>query len=163
MKRILCFVAILTIGSSLSFAQAEKSQTRLERRAADVCAQFRQNPGDYEKLFAPEFLAKIPAAQLSGIFTQYFSQLGRCATTKVSKIQSENAAEFEFRFEKGFRVSVSLSVNASAPNLIDSLWFGSPTSLSSSLSDLANELKTLPGETSILVARLSEENVTPLV
>ena len=163
MKKIICFIAILTIGSSLSFAQAEKSQTRLERRAADVCAQFRQNPGDYEKLFAPEFLAKIPAAQLSGIFTQYFSQLGRCATTKVSKIQSENAAEFEFRFEKGFRVSVSLSVNASAPNLIDSLWFGSPTSLSSSLSDLANELKTLPGETSILVARLNDDSITPLV
>ena len=163
MKKIICFIAILTIGSSLSFAQAEKSQTPVERRAAEVCAQFRQNPGDYERLFATEFLAKIPAAQLTAIFTQYFSQLGRCTTTKVSKAQSENAAEFEFRFEKGFRVQVNISVNAPAPNLIDSLWFGNPTSLASSLSDLTNELKTLPGETSILVARLSDESMIPLV
>src|SRR3989440_2885127 len=163
MKRIVWLIAILTIGSSLSVAQIEKSQAPRERQAAAVCGQFRQNPGDYEKLFAPEFLAKIPAAQLTGIFTQYFSQLGRCATTKVSKLQSENAAEFEFRFEKGFRVSVNVSVIASAPNLIDSLWLGNPTSLASSLSDLTNELKTLPGETSILVARLSDESMTPLV
>src|SRR3989440_644265 len=157
MKRIVWLIAILTIGSSLSVAQIEKSQAPRERQAAAVCGQFRQNPGDYEKLFAPEFLAKIPAAQLTGIFTQYFSQLGRCATTRVSKLQSENAAEFEFRFEKGFRVSVNVSVIASAPNLIDSLWLGNPTSLASSLSDLTNELKTLPGETSILVARLSDD------
>lgn len=163
MKKIICFVLILTIGSSLSFAQAEKSQTLPERRAAEVCAQFRQNPGDYEKLFAPDFLAKIPAAQLTGLFTQYFSQLGRCVATKVSKVQGETAAEFEFRFEKGFRVPVNVSVNATAPNLIDGLWLGSPTSLSSSLSDLANELKTLPGETSILVVRLNDDGMTPLV
>src|SRR2546423_3070186 len=146
MKKIICFVAILMLGSSPSFAQAEKSQTPLERRAAEVCAQFRQNPGDYEKLFAPEFLANIPAAQLTGIFTQFFSQLGRCTTAKVSKAQSENEAEFDLRFEKGFRVPVDISVNATAPNLIDSLRFGNPASSSSSLSDLANELKTLPGE-----------------
>src|SRR2546423_7942931 len=96
MKRIVWLIAILTIGSSLSVAQIEKSQTPVERRAADVCAQFRQNPGDYEKLFATEFLAKIPAAQLTGIFTQYFSQLGRCTYTKVSKAQSGKAAEFGF-------------------------------------------------------------------
>ncbi len=163
MKKIICLIAILTIGSSFSFAQTEKPQTPVERRAVDVCAQFRQNPGDYEKLFAPDFLAKIPGAQLTGILTQYFSQLGRCTTTKVSKAESENAAAFDFSFEKGFRVPVTISVSASAPNLIDGLWFGNPTSSSSSLSDLANELKTLPGETSILVARLNDDGMTPLV
>ena len=163
MKKILSFIAILAMNSSFSFAQTEKSQTPPERRAAEVCAQFRQSPGDFDKLFAPDFLAKIPAAQLTGIFTQYFSQLGRCVATKASKAQGENAAEFEFTFEKGFRVPVNISVNASAPNLIDGLWFGNPTSLSSSLSDLANELKTLPGETSILVVRLNDDRMTPLV
>src|SRR5438046_3080684 len=110
MKRIVWLIAILTLGSSFSVAQIEKSQSPLERRAAAVCALFQEHPGDYEKLFTPEFLAKVPAAQLTGIFTQYFSQLGRCTTTKVSKLESENAAQFEFRFEKGFRVPVNVSV-----------------------------------------------------
>lgn len=154
---------IIMISFSLTSAQTEKSQTPLERRAAEVCALFRQTPGDYEKLFAPDFLAKVPAAQLTPIFTQYFSQLGRCTTTKATNRQTDFASGFEFTFEKSFSVPVNVSVTASDPNLIDGLWIGSPTSLSSTLDTIANELKSLPGDTSILVAKLDGETMTPLV
>src|SRR3989440_6554328 len=163
MKSYFSLLPIIMISFSLTSAQTEKSQTPLERRAADVCALFRQTPGDYEKLFAPDFLAKVPAAQLTPIFTQYFSQLGRCTTTKATNRQTDFASGFEFTFEKGFSVPVNVSVTASDPNLIDGLWIGSPTSLSSTLDNIANELKSLPGDTSILVAKLDGETMTPLV
>ena len=127
MKKIVWFVVVLAIGGSSSFAQTEKPQRPLERRAADVCALFRQNPAGYQELFAPEFLAKVPESQLTAIFTQYFGQLGHCSTTKITKRQTENAAEFEFRFAKGFSVPVNISVSAITPNLIDGLWLGNPT------------------------------------
>ena len=162
MNKIIWLIAVLILSFSVSSAQTQKSATPLAQRTAEVCALFRQNPGDYEKLFAADFLAKIPAAQLTTIFTQYFSQLGRCTDTKVTTRQSDSAASLEFTFEKGFTVPVNISVVATAPNLIDGLWLGNPTSKSSTLDALVAELKTLPGETSFLVARLNDQAPTPL-
>ena len=65
-------------------------------------------------------------------------------------------------FEKGFNVPANISVNAIAPNLINGLWLGNPTSSSASLANLVNELKALPGEKSFLVARLTDQGVTPI-
>src|SRR5690242_14457825 len=116
MKKTIWLITILTVGFSLSFAQTDKPQSPLDRRAADVCALFQQAPGGYEKLFAAEFLTQVPPVQLTAILTQYFSQLGRCTNAKVSKLQSENTGSFEFTFEKGFSVPVNVSVSAAAPN-----------------------------------------------
>lgn len=163
MIKIIRVSLLLVVGFSLSSAQNEKSQTPLERRAADVCALFQAAPASYEKLFAPEFLTQVPPAQLTQIFTQYFSQLGRCTATKMTTRQSETAASFELTFEKGFAVPANFSVSAIAPNLIDGLWLGNPMSSSGSLGDLANELKGWRGETSFLVARLNDQGITPIV
>src|SRR5438067_12487795 len=111
MKKIVWFVAVLAIGGSSSFAQTEKPQKPLEYRAADVCALFRENPAGYQEFFAPEFLAKVPEPQLTAIFMQYFVQLVHCSTTKISKRQTENAADFEFRFAKGFSVLFTIFVS----------------------------------------------------
>ncbi len=158
-----CFA--LAFGQTVAVGQTgERAQaaTPLERRAADVCALFRATPGEYEKILAPDFLAKIPEGQLTPVFTRYFGQLGRCTNTKLIKRQDENPSDFELIFEKGFSVPMKLSVTAAAPNLIDSLWLGNATSLSSSLAEIVNELKALPGETSFSVVRLNEDSMTPL-
>ncbi|HXT64904.1 MAG TPA: serine hydrolase [Pyrinomonadaceae bacterium] len=162
MKKILA-AAFLTISFSVCFGQPANPQGPLERRAADVCALFSQNPGGYDKLFTPAFLEKVPAAQFTAIFTQYFSQLGPCTTTKITKRQTDFAADFEFSFEKGYTVPATISVVAEAPNLIDGLWLGNATKSSGSLADIVSELKSLPGETSMLVVRLDSQGVAPLV
>ena len=163
MIRIIRVTVLLVFCWSVSFAQSDKPQTSVERRAAEVCASFQAAPGGYDKLFAAEFLAQVSPTQLTSIFTQYFSQLGRCTAMKLIKAQDNNAAAFEFAFEKGFSVPANVSVSAVAPNLINGFWLGAPTSSSSSLADLVNELKALPGEKSFLVARLNDQGITPIV
>ena len=154
---------VLAISFSVCLAGPANAQGPLERRAAEVCTLFNQSPGGYDKLFTPLFLEKVPAAQFTAIFTQYFSQLGRCTTTKITKRQTDLAADFEFSFEKGFTVPASVSVVAEVPNLIDGLWLGNATQSSGSLAEIASALKSLPGETSMLVVRLDDQGMTPLI
>ena len=164
--RISIALAFLLLASaSFVWGQTtEKPQpSPLQRRAAEVCALFRATPGDYEKLFSAEFLAKIPVAQLTGVFSQFFTQMGRCTNAKLVTARDENAGEFEFAFEKGFTVPGRISVNAAAPNLIEGLSFGAPVSQAASLADLVKESKTFPGETSLLIARLNDNEITPVV
>jgi beta-lactamase class A len=128
-----------------------------------VCAQFRAAPGDYEKVFAPDFLTQVTPSQLTPVFAGYFAQLGRCTKATLVKSGGPDSGEFEFTFEKGSSVPSRLSMNATAPNLITGLWFGNPVSPSATLSEIAAELKAFPGETSFLVVRLNGESMTPLI
>jgi beta-lactamase class A len=155
-------VILLTVISGWAQPQ-QPGSTALERRAADVCAQFRAAPGDFEKLFAPEFLTQVQPSMLTPVFTKYFSQLGRCMQTKLVKSEDPNSGEFNFIFEKGFSVSAKLNVSAASPGLIIGLAMGNPVSSSSSLNDIVNELKALPGETSFLVARLNDHSLVNVV
>src|SRR5437867_2298512 len=152
MNRQLCVVLALLLMSPALTARGQanekpQSVTPLQRRAAEVCAQFRAAPGDYEKVFAPDFLTKVPASQLTPVFAQYFAQLGSCTKATLVKSDGPDSGEFEFIFEKGFSVPSKLSTNAAAPNLITSLWFGNPVSLSATLSTIVAERKTFPGDT----------------
>ena len=162
MKKVVAVIAMLAAAAPIGFGQPQQSQSPLEKRAADVCGLFRQTSGDYTSIFAPAFLAKVPEAQLTAIFAQYFSQLGRCTATKLTARAGENAGEFDFTFEKNFSVHGNLAVNAAAPNLIEGLLLSAPTSLSATLTDIARDLKKLPGQTSLLVARLENDQVTPI-
>src|SRR5262245_54771402 len=161
MKKTVFF--LISISFMWVAVQSAYSQTPLERRAGDVCQQFRQAPGDFEKLFTPAFLNQVPQAQLTAFFAQYFSQLGRCTANKITNRQSDNAGDLEFTFEKGYAVPAKLSVAADSPNLIDSLWLGNPTKTSSSLTEIVSDLKGLPGETALFVARLDNQSITPII
>jgi beta-lactamase class A len=143
--------------------QAEMRQTTpLERRAADVAALFRNDPSDYQNIFTPDFLAQVPPAQLTAIFKQYFSQTGRVTKTNVVARKDQYAARFEFVFEKNFSVPVDLGVESNEPYRINYLLFGNPVPLSNTLDDISKEIKTLPGDTSFLVARLGAEGIVLL-
>lgn len=155
------FLTVLCAGG-LSHAQ-QTIKLPLERRAMEVCSQFRATPGDYEKMFAPEFLAQVPPSQVTAIFTSYFGQLGACRDAKLDKKRDETSGDFTLTFEKAFAVQAKLSVNAASPNLIEGLWIGNPIAQSSSLSELVTRLKALPGDTSMIVARLDNDSVTALI
>lgn len=165
-RKIHVFFALLLLFLA-AFIQGQGKEvqtlTPVERRAADVCAEFRAAPGDYEKILAPQFLTQVPPGQLTSIFTQYFTQLGSCSKATLVKADGPNSGEFEFLFEKGFRVPSRLATDPAGPNLITGLWLGNPVSASVTLNDIVAELKTLPGETSFLAARLNGESVAPIV
>jgi len=158
---IISFILSATISVC---AQGQQSTgAPFESRAADVCAQFRAAPGDFDKLFAAEFLSQVRPAQLTPIFTRYFNQLGRCVQTKLIKSQDQYSGEFNLIFEKGFSVPATMAISSATPNLITGIVMGNPVSTSSSLADIVNELKTLPGETSFLVVRLNDDSTTNVI
>jgi beta-lactamase family protein len=167
MKKQQLLVLLLVVTSSVSFAMSQTSDKpktgALQLRAGELCAMFREVPGEYDKLFAPEFLSQIPTAQLTPIFKQYFTQGGRCTTARLIAAQGENRGDFELLFAKGLSVPAKLSIAAATPNLIDSFWLGTPVSRSATLADIANDLKTFPGQTSFLIVRLNGDSMTPLV
>ncbi|HEX8899054.1 MAG TPA: serine hydrolase, partial [Chthoniobacterales bacterium] len=66
-------------------------------------------------------------------------------------------------FEKGFSVPATMAISSATPNLITGIVMGNPVSTSSSLADIVNELKTLPGETSFLVVRLNDDSTTNVI
>lgn len=158
-------ICAILVGTLLTPARAENVQAAslLERRGAEICAEFRTTPGDYDKLFAAEFLAQVSAAQLNAIFGKYFHDLGRCTSAKLVKASGDYAGDFEFIFERGFTVPGKMSATPNAPNLIAGFWLGNAVSQSASLDDIVRELKTFSGETSFTVARLNGESINPVV
>lgn len=163
MKRIpliLMLVFLSLVPAPEAWAQ---TATMLERRAGEVCAQFRQTPGDYDKMFAPSFLAQVPAPQLTAIFADYFSKLGRCTQAKQIAPLSAYAGRFDFIFEKGYTVPATLGIDADEPRLLNTLFLGIPIRNSATLDEIVNELKTLPGETSLLITSLGKDGTRPIV
>src|SRR3982750_495796 len=108
---LLPFIIALTLPAraqdTTARAQAAPSPqvpTPVERRAADVCAQFRKSPGEYEKLFAPSFIAQVSPDKLTEIFAYYFTQGGRCTQVKPSEVDSPLAGKYDLIFEQGYSV-----------------------------------------------------------
>jgi hypothetical protein len=137
--------------------------TPVERRAADLCAQFRKAPGDYEKLFAPVFLTQVPPDKLNQIFDYYFTQGGRCTQAKLTESDGALAGKFDLFFEQGYSVPATLSVNPEEPHLIAGLWLGVPVKLAATLAGVVDELKALPGDTNLLVVKLNANGPTTVI
>lgn len=156
-------VLVLVVAASTRAQPTQSAVTPLERRAADVCAQFRATPGGYESLFASDFLSEVPAKQLTQIFRGGFNQLGRCTQAKIIKAQDANSGNFSLIFEKGFSVPAEMSVNAGAPNLVTGLLLQDPVSTTTTLNDIVNELKALPGQTSFVVVRLNDDSINSVI
>lgn len=163
MKHIALSVALVLVSVLTAATALAQTGTVLEGRAGEVCAQFRQTPGDYDKMFAPSFLEQVPASKLTAIFADYFSRMGRCTQAKQTTPLSAYAGRFDFTFEKGYTVPATLAIDADEPRLLNSLLLGVPTRNSATLDETVNELKTLPGETSLLVTSLGKDGTRPIV
>lgn len=61
MKYIPLSLVLVFLSALTATAARAQNAAALERRAGEVCGQFRQTPGDYDKMFAPSFLAQVPA------------------------------------------------------------------------------------------------------
>jgi len=88
------------------------------RRAGDVGRLFRADPGGYEDLFAPAFLAQVPATALDGIFTRYHAQHGAVTATDVVGPFANGATIVRLRFEDGSQVLAQLSLESSPPHRV---------------------------------------------
>lgn len=126
----------------------------LQATAEAVAKYFREDPSGVDQLFAPEFLAQVPAARLERVMKQLYSQLGPCTGVKLEKQVSPTGGHFQFTFEKGFTAPVDLVINDNAAHSIIGFVVGMPVSSSETLSSVIDKMKALPGQVSFLAQRL---------
>jgi beta-lactamase class A len=150
------FVLLAWAGlSSLAVpAAAQEASPALRGRAEQVVALLRGG-GDPADLFTPNFLSHVPAAQVRDIARQLASQYGAVRGLGRITAQAPQAATFDIEFERA-TAHVTMSIEPQPPGRITSLLFTGADMRGDSFDALIAELRALPGQTSVAVARLGE-------
>ncbi|MBK23193.1 MAG: hypothetical protein CME70_04230 [Halobacteriovorax sp.] len=89
----------------------------------------------------PYFLSKLPTDKLVGILKGFKSQEGKCVN--IEKVDAKN---FLYTTDKSQR---AMQLYLDKNEKIRGLWFGNATSYGEKLSTVVDELKKLPGKTSL--------------
>lgn len=127
----------------------------LDNRVKDVMSLFSANPQNYDRYFSNIFLSQVPDSKLTEIFTYYHSKLGNCINAEPEVPVGNYSGKFNFIFKNNMSVPVNITVDKSQPHLIVGLWIGPPVSIAGSYKDVVNELKKLPGKSSLLIIKIS--------
>lgn len=158
--RLVCI--FLCVVAGVVPAAAEEPTSALRSRADQVAALFSDKPGGYDALFADNFLQAVGKEHLSSLLTGLDKQVGGCAQVTLLDAQTANAGTFQFRFEKGFEATVTLGIERAEPHKISTFFIGKPAALAKSTDDIVAQLKALPGTTSLQVARIDGQTLTPI-
>jgi len=159
MRVLRCAVTaiVLLVALTVSAARPTAAQTDagpLARRVREIAARFVAEPAAPDTLFHPDFLAQIPAAQLTGIFRQFHAQAGAVVRTVETSSRGTDYGEYRFETEKGMSFPAKVGIESGAPYRIHLLWFGPPQSATQSPDEIIGKLKALHGRTSLAVIRL---------
>jgi Beta-lactamase enzyme family len=150
-------LALCLMFSGGALAQATQAGVPLQHRADMIARLFQMNPGGYNAIFAPSFLAKVPAAQMDSLFKSYFAKYGACTEAKLFHSDKPETGRFDCIFERGYSAPLSVAIDPGEPNLVVALVIGNAVKLSGTFDDLLSEFKALPGETSLVAMRLGED------
>ena len=129
----------------------------LAETAETVAALIAPEPGGYEAIFSEAFLAQVPPAQLTAIFTDYHEKYGAVVQQRLEEQQGPGSGRFAFVTDGGYSIPVTLSVATAPPHLVQGLWLGAPTRLAASLEAVVEELAALPGQVSFELVRLGAD------
>jgi hypothetical protein len=129
------------------------ADSSVESRAAWVIQLFNDEALDHASLFTPEFLATVPPEKLTSILEQYRAQCG--SVTRLVRVDGgdRHRGTFEGHFSKGWKSTIRLSIDASPPNRIAGLRFGTPVPIKDDFKALTREMEALSGQTGFLVVR----------
>lgn len=131
----------------------------VERQAAQVCRSV-DDPAAAGGLLAPAFLAQVPAARVEQILADLRRTAGSCSGVRTVRAGAWDG-EFELAFTGGFVAPLRLAVEPAPGNRIVGIWFGAPAKAHGSLDEVVEELRTLPGRVSLLVADLLPDGIHP--
>ena len=135
-------------------ASAQNDAGPLARRVREIAARFAAEPAAPDTLFHPDFLAQVPAAQLTGVFRQFFAQAGAVVRTVETSSRGADYGEYRFETDKGMSFPAKVGIEPGAPHRIQMLWFGVPQLATSSPDEIIGRLKSLHGRTSLAIYRL---------
>jgi beta-lactamase class A len=135
-------------------APAQETPPALRARADQLVTLLR-GQGDPAETFTAAFLAQVPPAQLRAIGRQLAGQYG--AVRGVARIAplSASGAAVDFEYERA-TVHMSISIETGAPNRINGLFVTGADLRGDTLAAVIAEVRALPGEVGMAVARLGE-------
>jgi len=150
MRRLILLV-FLCLGLSAP-APAQAPGAALRSRADQVVALLR-GEGDPEAMFTPAFLAQVPAAQVRAVAAQLGSQYGAVRGLDRLEAASPQAGLIHVAYERAM-VHIQISVEPQPPGRIAGLLLTGADMRGDSLAAVMAEIRALPGEASVAVARL---------
>lgn len=135
-------------------AAAQAPNAALAARAHELVVLLR-GQGDPAQTFTAAFLAQVSPAQVRAIAQTLAGQYG--AVRGVARIQPASAtgAAVDFDYERAI-VHMSVSIEAGAPNRIDGLYVTGAEVRGDTLAAVMAEVRALPGQASVAVARLGD-------
>ena len=135
-------------------AVGQAASPALRARAEQVVGLLR-GQGDMTELFAPAFLAEIPAARIQAIGQQAVAQYGPVRGLDRLDAGSPQSGVMHVALERA-TLTIQIVVEPQAPNRIVSLLITGADMRSDSLAAIVDEIRALPGRKSLAVARLGD-------
>ncbi|WP_129791208.1 serine hydrolase [Sphingosinicella sp. CPCC 101087] len=134
-------------------AQAQPSP-ELRSRAEAVMAMLRGG-GNPAEMFTPEFLAQIPEAQVRAIPRQLADQYGPVRAIAGIDAKTPTAGTLHAEFERAV-LHIEIVIEPQAPHRISGLLVAGADVRGDTLDAVMAEVRALPGQVSVAVARLGD-------
>ena len=153
MRRLL-LILLLCLGLGAPASAQQEASAALRSRAEQVVAMLR-GEGDPAEMFTPAFLAQIPVAQLRTVTQQVAAQYGAVRGLERLDAGSPQSGVMHVALERA-TLTVQIAIEPQAPNRISGLLFTGAEMRSDSLAAIIEEIRALPGQKSIAIARLGD-------
>lgn len=149
MKNLLLAGALLLAFPATAFAQEESHALAdaSRSRAEDIRAVMAGNTAP-ERVFAPSFLAAVPATQLKAIADQLITSNGPIRAVDQLSYKADGAATFNLIFEKA-RAAASLQLDSHPPYLVTGFRIGAVAPIDDTPTKILDEIAALPGKASL--------------
>lgn len=144
----------LALVVGLAAAQPAIAQSPLESRAADIIRYF-EGEVTAEQIFAPQTLAVLPAARLDAVRDQLRGQFGAAQSLEAVDAAGPYGGTVSYRFERAL-VEMQLAVEPTPPHRLTGLLVTGSELAGDGIPAILEEIRALPGSTSVTVARLGE-------
>jgi len=144
---LLCFALIPP-------ARAQETSPALRNRVDQIVALLR-GEGDPAEMFTAAFLAQVPPEQMRTVARQLGVQYGAVRGLDRLETLSPQAGVMHVGFERAI-VHIQIAIEPQPPNRIGGLLITGADMRGDSLAALTGEIRALPGQTSIAVARLGD-------
>jgi beta-lactamase class A len=135
-------------------AAAQPSAPELRARAAEIVEMLRGG-GNPAEMFTPEFLAQIPEPQVRAVSRQLVAQYGEVRELAGLDVQTPTAGLLHVAHARA-TVHINLVVEPQPPHRISGLLVTGADIAGDTLAAVMDELRALPGATSVAMARLGD-------
>jgi len=147
-------LALLMLAGISAPASAQESTASLRSRAEQVVALLR-GQGDPAAIFTPAFLAEVPPDRLRAVTQQLTAQYGAIRGLAGVDPASPLAGAMHVEFERA-TVHMRIALEPQPPNLVGGLLVTGADMSGDNLESVINEIRALPGTTSVAIARLGD-------